>query len=580
MKVLLLHPEDLFPPTSPAGQWDLVVDLGRASAVTHQNWTQRAGCEVFSIYRFAEEVEDLHRVRQLLQRVIVPLVDRWGIDWWDLLCPFLSNPLLQLMLIRRLSKELPPGCELYSSWSHPMTTALAKVMDTRLTFLGRRFRAAVRRVRHYSDASSRLDIPQLVQVLADKFDAEHSIRRRFFPRAHSSQRPVVLLPSAYVNVSRTAVSYADLLPKHEFLLAFTRRNGKLPTLPPNVKQVSLTPYFATTDKREVAYLVERWRRLKAQLVSAADEFRTAESVGMLERIPPLLDWGIALRDAWRQIFECENITACLCADTSNPASSLPLLMAKQRGLPALACHHGALDYQMAIKANHADVYLAKNEMERDYLGRVCGLDANTIALKPAPRPNLSPRQATMRQSDAGWLVFFSQPLPSLGWRTDETYRDLLPRLCSVAQEGGLKLVFKLHPFESIKECRRMLRRLIPERERNIELLAGPPSDYLWSNTRAAVTVQSSAALECAALDIPVFLCAWLRDPYSGYVQQYARFAVGHKLESPEQIAEIPGLLEKQDAKLFQRELLGRALDFGRLENLLAGAYSSPVASIV
>jgi hypothetical protein len=56
--------------------------------------------------------------------------------------------------------------------------------------------------------------------------------------------------------------------------------------------------------------------------------------------------------------------------------------------------------------------------------------------------------------------------------------------------------------------------------------------------------------------------------------------VGHKLESPEQIAEIPGLLEKQDAKLFQRELLGRALDFGRLENLLAGAYSSPVASIV
>ena len=126
----------------------------------------------------------------------------------------------------------------------------------------------------------------------------------------------------------------------------------------------------------------------------------------------------------------------------------------------------------------------------------------------------------------------------------------------------------------------MLRRLIPERERNIELLAGPPSDYLWCNTRAAVTVQSSAALECAALDIPVFLCAWLRDPYSGYVQQYARFAVGHKFESPEQIAEIPGLLEKQDAKLFQRELLGRALDFGRLENLLAGAYSSPVASIV
>jgi hypothetical protein len=300
---------------------------------------------------------------------------------------------------------------------------------------------------------------------------------------------------------------------------------------------------------------------------------------MLERIPPLLDWGIALRDAWRQIFECENITACLCADTSNPASSLPLLMAKQRGLPALACHHGALDYQMAIKANHADVYLAKNEMERDYLVRVCGLDPGGIALETASLANLSAWRGTTRQSDAGWLVFFSQPLPSLGWRTDETYRDLLPRLCSVAQNSGLKLVFKLHPFESVKECRRMLRRLIPEREGQIELLAGPPSEYLWSNTRAAVTVQSSAALECTALDIPVFLCAWLRDPYSGYVQQYARFAVGHMLEHPEQMAEIPGLIKKQDGRRFWPEPAGRALDSDRLENLIAGTYSVPVASI-
>jgi hypothetical protein len=577
MKVLLLHPEDPFPPASPVGRWDWVVDLGRASAVTHQHWSQQAGCEVFSIYRFAEEVEDLHRVRQLLHRAMVPLVDRWGIDWWDLLGPFLSSSILQLMLVRRLSKELPTGCELYSSWSHPMTAALAKLMGGRPTFLGKRFTAAARHLRRYRDAFSRLDTPQLVQVLADKFDAEHSIRRRFFPRAHNSQRPVVLLPSAYVNVSRAALSYAELLPDHEFLLAFTRRNGKLPALPPNVEQVSLTPFFAASDKREVAYLVECWTALRAQLACAADEFRTADAVGVLERIPPLLDWGIALRDAWRQIFECVNITACLCADTSNPASSLPLLMAKKRGLPALACHHGALDYQMAIQARHGDFYLAKNEMERDYLARVCGLDPSGIALESASRANLSAWQAT-RQSDAGWLVFFSQPLPSLGWRTEETYRDLLPRLCSVAQNSGLRLVFKLHPFESVKEYRRMLRRLVPGREK-IELLAGPPSEYMWSNTRAAVTVQSSAALECTARDIPVFLCAWLRDPYSGYVQQYARFGVGRLLECPEQMAEIPGLIEKHLGKRFQPEPVWRSLDSDRLGNLLTGTYSVTVAGI-
>src|SRR2546426_5383699 len=33
MKILLLHPEDKFPPSGPAGDWDLVVDPGRACII-------------------------------------------------------------------------------------------------------------------------------------------------------------------------------------------------------------------------------------------------------------------------------------------------------------------------------------------------------------------------------------------------------------------------------------------------------------------------------------------------------------------------------------------------------------------
>jgi hypothetical protein len=140
----------------------------------------------------------------------------------------------------------------------------------------------------------------------------------------------------------------------------------------------------------------------------------------------------------------------------------------------------------------------------------------------------------------------------------------------------LRLVFKLHPFESVKGHRGMLRRLIPEHERQIEVVAGAPSDQLWNNTQFALTAQSSTALECAALGIPVFLCSWLRDPFSGYVQQYARFGVGHELESSGQIAEIPGRLGNR--KHLRRPTDRVANGSDELLHLLSGACAGPLAS--
>jgi hypothetical protein len=124
----------------------------------------------------------------------------------------------------------------------------------------------------------------------------------------------------------------------------------------------------------------------------------------------------------------------------------------------------------------------------------------------------------------------------------------------------------------------MLRRLAPQLERQIEVLAGPPSHELWDTTQFALTVQSSTALSCAALGIPVFLCAWLRDAYSGYVPQYTRFGIGHVLESPEQIAQIPGLLENRNTRGFHQERDHSAINSDDLADLFSEACSLPVAS--
>jgi len=96
MKVLLLHPEDTFPLYRSPVRWDLVVDLARTPSATYEHWSREAGCEIFSLYRFAAEFGDVGRVRELLELGLGVMVDRSGIDWWDLLCLFIAGELQQL----------------------------------------------------------------------------------------------------------------------------------------------------------------------------------------------------------------------------------------------------------------------------------------------------------------------------------------------------------------------------------------------------------------------------------------------------------------------------------------------------
>jgi hypothetical protein len=579
MKVLLLHPEDRLLPRHAPGKWDLVVDFARAPASTYDDWSRQTGCRVISLYDFGLEVEDLYRTRNLLQLGMGQLIDRMGIDWWDILSLEIVPQLQQLMLVHRLARELPANCELYASRPFALATALQRLCGGRLNSLESASGSALRSVRHYSEAFSKLNAAQVVQVLQDKFDPRHTLRRRFASREPGSRNPVVLLPSAYLGVSRTAVSYASLLPDIRFLLACARSSGELKPLPRNVRMVSLDSYFASADEAHTAELLAHWNGLRERLIREAAEFDSAYAVGVLGRIPPLLRWGMALRTAWGRVFESENIVGCLCADDSNPYSRIPLILAKKNRVPALACHHGALDAWMAVKTQHADFYLAKGEMERDYLVRTCRVAPQQIVVG-APAAATAAYIETRNSGPArSWLVFFTEAYHTAGWRADEVYRELLPRLSALARDEGLELVFKLHPFESIEAHRRLLRRLLPKSEAaKIQVIAGAPSAELWSKMRFALTGQSTVAVDCTNRGIPVFLCAWLRDTSTGYVQQYTRFGIGLVLQSVDQIAGIPRLLESPSAVRRAKNNLRQPMEPEVLRELLCGISILPVAA--
>lgn len=565
-KALLLHPDD----TLVLGiefNADLVIDLARAPASVYEEWSRNAGCPAMSVFDFADGRGDLHRTRELLAHGMGQVVDRFGIDWWDVLVQSIVPEMQQLICLVRLSERIEPGADIFCTRPHFLATALQRFTSGTLNILETPARTLRRRVTHHARAVTRLNLAQLTQVVQDKFDPEHAIRSRFANPLPPSSAPMVLLPSAYVNVSRTAVSFARQLPDTQFLLIHARNSGRLSAFPPNVQQVSLDGYFSPVDRGEWKTLSDALARLIRNLAPITPELDLAEASGVLASLAARLKWGLAVRDAWLKVFDSQAITACLCADDSNPYSRLPLIIAKQRGLPALACHHGALDSRMAIKQSHSDFYIAKSEMERDYLVRVCRVGKESIVTGALGDHEEKHAMSSSRE----WLVFFTEPYHSLGWRTEEIYRDLLPQLVTLAQRCRLELVFKLHPFESISGHRRFLRRFLDRKiAEKIRVITGPISANLWERCACALTVQSTVAIECSSRGIPIFLCGWLADRSSGYVDQFARFGSGQLLHSPAEFEQVP---ERINSHKFSSIPHTEVLNSETLRCLLNGTYS-------
>jgi hypothetical protein len=196
---------------------------------------------------------------------------------------------------------------------------------------------------------------------------------------------------------------------------------------------------------------------------------------------------------------------------------------------------------MAYKNLRFSNYLAKGEMERDYLERICGIDPGRIRIGASSSPLRE--NASVWSERAPWITFFTEPYETDLWRAEAIYCEVLPRLCAAARGSGKTVVLKLHPFESARQRLRLVKSILSERDRKlVRVTDAPLSREIFRQTWCAVTVESTVAFECASVGIPAFLCGWLRHAYSGYAQQYVRFGVGRMLESPDDLLRIPDVL--------------------------------------
>ena len=532
MKILLLHPDD-DPNRKPwvRQQWGGVFDLGIGGPGTCASWSELFHCPVGPLPKLA--LEDLRQVRQTLFSGLGRMVDEHGFDWWELISIEYHERVERILALEKLAGQFGEADEVCVS----RDGFDRRVMEI---LLGREVRpllpadSSLVRMRRKFGIAANLGIGQVRQILGDKYDADYRIRRLTSRAARSCTSAVVLLPTAYVNVSRTGLAYAAAAPERDFLLVATRQSGWVKNPPKNVKTAGLASYApGRHSKSEYEYLLGCWQRLQTEFRDRR-ELWILGKLGALDCVPAMLRDGLGVRDAWEEVFDREPVSAVLCADDSNTYTRLPLLIARERGLPAIACHHGALDARHLIKRNHADVILAKGRMEKDYLVNTCGVAEREVVVAAPPREKISKLGGGI-----GAVVFFSEPYEVGGGRCIEFYREVLPGLAEVAAATQRELVVKLHPQESLRQRQRLVNAVLTEKQRiRVRVVEGKLSDALLRETWFAVTVVSTTAIDCTLRGIPVFLCTWLDWTNYGYAEQFIRFGAGARLGSA---GEIPGI---------------------------------------
>ena len=199
MRVLLLHPDDRFDGSWTKQRWESIVDLGRAPHSFYQQTSATLGCPVFSIYELAVEVGDLQTLRELFGLGMGQVVDRFGIDWWDIISLMLQPELQNVRLAIRLAKGIQ-GCRTLAV-SRPSTTAEAVSLHLGVPLqvldrgVGRRLAFDIL---HRGSAVANLGFVQARQVIYDKYDPLYVWRRKLAQAPDSRiappSEPVILLP--------------------------------------------------------------------------------------------------------------------------------------------------------------------------------------------------------------------------------------------------------------------------------------------------------------------------------------------------------------------------------------------------
>ncbi len=169
MRVLVIHPEDELQDGPWAFQrWDRVIDLGTAGAKSYARASASFGCPVTSLNSFRDNFKEMRKVRELLALGIGRLIDRFGLDWWELTSILVHQQLELAFLLRELAETVAEFDEVYVSRPGFHAEVLRQALGVRLHRFFPQDHRQGRGARHYLRVLKKFPVRQLLEIFWDK----------------------------------------------------------------------------------------------------------------------------------------------------------------------------------------------------------------------------------------------------------------------------------------------------------------------------------------------------------------------------------------------------------------------------
>lgn len=223
-------------------------------------------------------------------------------------------------------------------------------------------------------------------------------------------------------------------------------------------------------------------------------------------------------------------------DTSHPeelwvanqwgSESALVQIARAARIPVTQVQHGVLEHYYRWAPIYTDRFLVWGEawkecVPTEHRGQVEVVDPGIGAGDVPPR--------SRGRTAASTTVFTAPPIQPF-WNPSVVYREFAHLARGVLRDPNATLLLRVHPLDRLRPWTTSVRKIDPEAERRLVVVAGGSLGETLARTRTAVLYRSTVFLSCLAAGIPVVALGWYRWVWDDLLEKIPAVALAQSID--------------------------------------------------
>jgi len=332
MNILIIDPKD-----NPLDhkliemEWDLIIDLAWSTPDFIELLSSKHSCRVIQIDQYFNNQETLIEMATIKQSLLGKVVDSHGINWSDILAPYISTITKNIMRVYQLNKMIDKNDEIFFTRENLVYKFLKrkKMYILKKSYAQNPVSKFLYSIKSFFIGIRNLDLIQFIWVLANRLDPFFSVRSVIFRKRIINNPQMILAPIPFINVGNLIHKIAKY--NHDFNFTFIYE-GLFFNQSHIGQNINNSFIYAYIPKRQE--ITNESYELKKQLVNHALKYLSEKEINReavldgLESSFQNLSQGLLLREAIVKIIKKYKPHAVLSGDENNMFGRISIIWVK------------------------------------------------------------------------------------------------------------------------------------------------------------------------------------------------------------------------------------------------------------